>query len=509
MLRLILATTLVGLALAPNSPAAEIPDRPEKLTYPELRYEPPKPSDYRVPLKSGPIAYLVPDRELPLVNVQVMIRCGSYLEPGGKAGLADFTGHLLVRGGTATQSPEALEERLAFLAAGLTSGIGDEQGTVNLNLLSKDLPEGLKLLRDVLTAPRFETNRLALYRQQTIQAMQQRNDDSADIEARELAYLSYGPDFWSNRFPTRKSVESLTPEDLHAFHRKWFHPANFVVAVNGDFDRTQMIAALETVFGDWPFSGETPPPIPTNAVLAKPGVYVVNKEVNQGRVSVLLPGVKRDHPDFIALQIMNDILGGGGFTSRIMNRVRSDEGLAYGASSHFPGGVEFAHPFQAAFQSKSRTVTYASSIILDEINRISSTAVSDAELQTAKRSFVDTFPEHFNTKGKVATTFARDEFTGRFAQTPDYWSTWRDKVEGVTADDVKRVAAKHLHPDEAVILIVGQSEEVAKGHPDHPVKLTQLASGKVTELPLRDPLTLEPLPAAAVTAPATPAKKAE
>ena len=503
MFRLILVRTICLLGVVPRLFSAEIPDRPEKLTFPESRYEPPVPAEYRVPLQAGPIAYLVPDTELPLVNVQVLVRCGSYLEPVGRAGLADFTGHLLVRGGTANRSPEELEERLAFLAAGLTSGIGDEQGTVNLNLLSKDLTEGLQLLREVLTSPRFETNRLNLYRQQIIQGMQQRNDDSADIEAREQALLSYGPDFWSNHFTTLKSVESITPEDLRDFHRKWFHPTNFVVAVNGDFDRTKMIAALETVFGNWPFSGTVPPPIPTNTVLAKPGVYVVNKEVNQGRVSVLLPGVKRNDPDFIAIQVMNDILGGGGFTSRIMNRVRSDEGLAYGASSQFPGGVNFAKPFEAAVQSKSRTVTYASSIILDEINRISSTPVSNEELQTAKRSFIDTFPEHFNTKGKVATTFARDEFTGRYAQTPDFWRTWRGKVEAVTAEDVKRVAAKHLHPDEAIILIVGQQDEITKGHPDHPVKLAQLASGKVTELPLRDPLTLEPLPS---TPPAAPAK---
>ena len=501
MLRSTVAASLVALALAQVSQAAEIPDRPEKLTFPELKYEPPNPADYRVSLKSGPVAYLVPDRELPLVNVQILVRCGSYLEPADKAGLANFTGHLLVRGGAGGKTAEQLEERLAFLAASLNAGIGDEQGSVGLNLLSKDLPEGLGLLRDVLTAPRFQADKFQLYRQQFIQGMQQRNDDSANIEAREQAYLSFGQTFWANRFATLKSVESISPDDLHAFHKKWFHPANFIVAVNGDFDRDKMITTLEDFFTNWPFQGEIPPPIPTNGALAKPGVYLVNKDVNQGRVSVLLPGVTRDDPDFMAIQVMNDILGGGGFTSRIMNRVRSDEGLAYGASSSFPGGVYYPRPFEAAFQSKSRTVAYAASIILEEMNRISTTAVPADELDTAKRSFIDTFPENFNTKGRVATTFARDEFTGRFAKHPDYWSTWRSRVESVTAEDVKRVAAKHLHPDEAVILIVGQRDEISKGHPDHPVKLEQLASGKVSELPLRDPLTLEPLPAEKSTSP--------
>ena len=499
--RLLLGISLLASVAAIALRAAEIPDRPEKLTFPELKYEPPNPADYRVVLKSGPVAYLVPDHELPLVNIRLLVRCGSYLEPADKAGLADFTGHLLARGGTGAKSAEQMEERLAFLAANLNSGIGDEQGVVSLNLLSKDLAEGLTLLREVLTTPRFQTDKFHLYRQQVIQGMQQRNDDSAEIEAREESYLSYGPGFWVNRFMTAKSVESLSPDDLRAFHRKWFHPGNFVVAVNGDFQRPQMIEALEKLFGNWPFPGETPPPIPADGTLAQPGVYVVNKDVNQGRVSVLLPGVKRDDPDFMAIQVMNDILGGGGFTSRIMNRVRSDEGLAYGASSQFPGGIEFAKPFTASFQSKSRTVAYAASIVLEEMNRIRTNAVTAEELQTSRRSFVDSFPESFNTKGKIAATFAGDEFTGRFARQPDYWRTWRGKVEAVTAADIQRVATQHLHPDQAVILIVGQRDEIAKGHPDHTVKLDALAAGKVTEIPLRDPLTLEPITPAPLAKP--------
>ena len=121
-----------------------------------------------------------------------------------------------------------------------------------------------------------------------------------------------------------------------------------------------MIARLEKLFAAWPFAGEVPPPVPTEKKFAAPGVYLVDKEVNQGRVTILLPGIQRDDPDFPATQVMNDILGGGGFTSRIMNRVRSDEGLAYGAGSAFPGGVYYPLAFQAGFASKSRTVACVS-----------------------------------------------------------------------------------------------------------------------------------------------------
>ena len=494
MLMRILGTLALTLALVASAQTpSPIPARPEALKFPALNYEPPDPREHRVVLKSGPVAYVVPDRELPLVTVSILVRSGAYLDPAGQEGLASFTGALLVRGGTASRTAEALDERLAFLAAQMASSIVDDLGTVNLNLLSKDLPEGLSLLREVLTAPRFQDDKLELQRQQTLQALQQRNDDASSIEARELESLSYGNRFWAARQPTAGSIRSLKREDLQAFHRRWFHPGNFIVAVSGDFDRAAMVEALEKLFADWPFRGETPPPIPADLQPAAPGVYLVNKGVPQGRVSILLPGVMRDDPDYPAILLMNDILGGGGFTSRIMNRVRSDEGLAYSAGSSFPGGVWYPSTFRAGFQSKSRTVAQATSIVLEEMKRMAAGPVTDEELQTAKRSFIDSFPENFNTKPKVAGIFAREEFTGRFAKAPDFWRGFRQRLERVNRDDIQRVAAKHLHPERVAILVVGDKQEILKGHPDHPASLEKLLPAPLTELPMRDPLTLEPI----------------
>lgn len=487
-------TVLLGLTcLAKDAPApVPIPNRPEKLTFPALDYEPPNPASYRVQLKSGPVAYIVPDRELPLINLGILVRTGDHLEPAGKEGVAAFMGNLLTHGGTKSMTAEALEEKLAFLAANLGSQVGDTQGNVSLNLLSKDAAEGFAILREVLTEPRFQEDKLVLLKQQMLQDMQQRNDDSANIEAREVDYLAHGDSFWANRAPTAASVESITRADLKAFHQRWFVPGNFIIAINGDFDRDDMIARLEKLFANWPFKGDMPPAVPTHTDMVKPGVYLVNKDVNQGRVSILLPGIMRDDPDYFPAAIMNDILGGGGFTSRLVNRIRTDEGLAYHAGSAIPGGIYYAPPIRALFQTKSRTVPYAIRIVFEEMKRIATEPVSDEELNTTINGMIDRFPRAFATKGQIAGTFAQDEFTGRYAQDPDYWKSYRNKVRAVTKVDIQRVARRLLKPADARVLIVGNQADILLGHPDHPDRLPDLAGGNLIDWPLRDPLTLQP-----------------
>ena len=489
----ILAAGCVLAQVAFAADNAEIPNRQEKLKYPPLTYEPPNAADLRVQLKSGPVAYIAPNRELPLVNIVVLVHTGSYLEPAGKEGLGSLTGYLLARGGTKSKTAEELEERLAFLAAQLDSSVGDTQGSVSLNLLSKDLDEGLQILREVLTTPRFQDDKIALHKQQMLQEMKQRNDDSEAIEGREAGFLAYGEDFWDNHYDTAASVESVTREDIEAFHKKWFHPGNFVLAVSGDFDRDEMKAKLEKLFSDWPFQGDKPGPIPTDTKFAAPGVYIVDKDVNQGRVSIMLPGIKRDNPDYLDVLVMNDILGGGGFTSRIMNSVRTEEGLAYAAGSSFPGGVYYPLTFTAAYQSKSRTVTYAASIVLREMKKMTEGPPTDQELNTSKRGWIDRFPHNFATKAQVANLYAQEEFTGRYKQDPDFWKKFRDRIKAITKADVERMAKKYLTPDKSVILIVGNKSEISLKMPDHPVSLQELSSGPVTDVPLRDPLTMKPM----------------
>jgi predicted Zn-dependent peptidase len=366
-----------------------------------------------------------------------------------------------------------------------------------MSLLAKDLDEGLSILREVLTEPRFQDDKLTLRKGQLLSDLKSRNDDTADIEARERGFLTFGEGYYLNHYTTKASLDGITRDDLVAFHRKWVDPKNVVVAASGDFGkgvtRAQMIGKLDALFAKWPYRGEAAPSVPKPSHALASGLYLVDKDVNQGRVSVMLPALQRDDPDYDAALVMNDILGGGGFTSRITNRVRSDEGLAYSAGSSLPGGVWFPGTFRASFQSKVRTCAFATGIVLEEMKRIREAEVTDEELLTAKSSFVDTLSRRFSTKAQTTGVFLDEEFTGRFAQDSEYFRGYAARIEKVTKADVKRVAQRILATDKVAVLAVGKKDDLLNPDPKHPVKFPELTSGKVSDVPLRDPLTMKPL----------------
>lgn len=493
----------VGIAAAD-----EIVARPEQLKYPALNFNPPKAADYRVTLGNGIVAYLVPDRDLPLVNVNVLMRIGPDLDPAGKEGLASTMVHLLTRGGTTTKTATQVEDRVAFLGAQLESSqggggggffggglpIGASESRATINLLSKDLDEGLALLADCLQHPAFQDDRLTLRRDQLVSAMKQRNDESGQIEEREIGFLMRGDGHWSNRYPTEASVKGITKDDLAAFHKRYVGSKNFILAVSGDFDRATMVRQLEKTFGKWPNAGERPGPPAAPSGDASAGFFMVDKAVNQGRVSVAIRGIQRDDPDLYAMRVMNDILGGGGFTSRLVNRIRSDEGLAYQVNSRLGEGVYYAEPWRMVFQSKVRSVAYALQIALAEVAKMRDTPVTADELETSKNGFAEAFPTQFATAGAIAGQLAVDELTGRYARHPTFWAEYRDKIRAVTAADVQRVAKKLLDPSKMTVLMVGDAKEITLGDPKHAdATIAGLAGGEPKHLPLRDPMTMKPM----------------
>ncbi|HHQ49126.1 MAG TPA: insulinase family protein, partial [Acidobacteria bacterium] len=461
---------IAALLVTSAAVAGGIPPRPEQLTFPPLTFDVPDPGAMRFVLDNGIPVYAKPDRLLPLTTVQVLFRGGAYMVPRGKEGLDTLAGEVWRTGGAGDRTAQQLDEDLAFLAANLSTQIGATTGSVRLNLLSKDLDEGLKILMDVLTRPRFQSDRFAKAKDDLIQEMKKRNDDSSIIERREWSRLIYGDDFWANHLATKASVDSITADDAKAFVASLIRAGNIVVAVSGDFDRAAMKAALGKALGTLPRGGAPVPPVPKIAHPAAPGVYVVNKpDVNQGRVSAGELGVSLGDPDEFSLRVGNDVLGGGGFTSWITKRVRSDEGLAYSAGSYFRFPAQYPGFFRAFFQSKSRTCPGALAITLQLIDKIRTEKVSADELKTAKASFIDTFPRRFESAERTAALYASDELTGI---PHSYWKTYRNKVAAVSPDDILKAMRRHLHPKKMIILVVGNLDEILKGHPDYPAKLT-------------------------------------
>jgi predicted Zn-dependent peptidase len=219
-------------------------------------------------------------------------------------------------------------------------------------------------------------------------------------------------------------------------------------------------------------------------------VYLVNKpDVNQGRVSIGHLGAMRPIPDEFALEVANDILGGGGFSAWMTQRVRSDEGLAYSAYSSFGIGDLLPGTFRAYFQSKSSTCAWAAKLTIDLVAKIRTTEVSDEELAASKSSFIESFPRIFENTLRTVSRFAQDELVGR---PHEYWTTYRQKVGAVTRGAVAEAARAHIMPDRLIILVVGNAAEILKGHPDHP-EADFRKFGPIVRVPLRDPLTLAPV----------------
>ncbi len=462
---------------------------PDQLTYPSLKYNPPHAADYRYVLSNGVVVFLFKDDTLPLVDVSVFIRAGSYLDPAGKTGLASTVSSLIRSGGTARRNAQDFDEEVDFLAAVLRSGGGLSSSEVSLNVLSKDLEKGLDLLFEMLRMPVFQKDRVDLRRSRILQNLERRNDDARSIEAREWARLMRGVKHHASAQPTESTINSITREDLIAFHERYYVPINFILAVSGNFDVSEIKKMLSVRFDGWE-PGERSAAVPEPEHSPNPGVYFVNKaDVNQGRVSIGHLGIKMGNPDEIAIDLMNDVLGGAGFTSRIMSRVRSDEGLAYSAGSRFSAGAYYPGTFRVRFQSKSRTCAKASRIVLDEIARMRSEKITEEELETVKNNQIGVFPRFFSSARAVSETFAVDELTGR---NPNYWSNFRNRVRAVSTDDILRVARQYLQPEKLVILVVGEMDEILSGNPDEPEYSfrKQSSKGKVQRIALPDPSTL-------------------
>lgn len=474
---------------APAVRAGDIPDHPSGLTYPDRVFDPPNREAHRRVLNNGVVLYIAEDHDFPLVDVSVVIGAGDWLDPEGKTGLAGLAGGQMRSGGSGGLTAEEFDEEADFLAATISCGLGATEGGASAGCLSKDLDRVLELFFGMLKEPAFQADRLELAKAQAFESMKERNDSTTSIEAREWGRLLRG-DHYTALQSTKPGIESITRDDLAAFHSKYIHPGNFVIAASGDFNADELARKLEKHMEGWKIPKIAQPPIPDSTYKPEPGLYTVHKaDVNQGRVRIGHVGPRRDAPDYHAALVMNDILGGGGFTSRIMSRVRSDEGLAYSAGSAMIFGVWFDGVWRAGFQSRSKSCAQAADIVLKEIDRIRTEEVNEDELRTSVNSLIESFPHRFSSPRSTVRTFADDEYSG---QDPKFWEEYRKKLEAVTAADVLAAAKKYLHPDQRVMLSVGNIDDIMAGDPDRPdYDLLKLSpTGKAVKIPLPDPLTL-------------------
>jgi zinc protease len=480
------AALTLSLAAAPAA-AQQLPKRPEQIAFKPLVFNAPKAADYRHVLSNGVVVYLAPSKELPLIDLGMTFKGGGYLEPSDKVGLASMTTELMRTGGTEGLAPAELDEKLDFLATNIVIGARDTTCTASIDCLSANFDESLTLLMDMLLRPRFDEGKMKISVDESMEGMKQRNDDADPILSREWNMALYGEDHFEGRQATEASIRAITRDDMKAFAARVFNAGNVIVSVSGDFEVKDMLAKLEKAFAAWP-SGErmADPPAPVAKLV--PGVYHVEKEIPQGKVYIGARSITRDDPDYFAALVMNEILGGGGFTSRIMKTVRSDEGLAYSAGSGLDAGVWYPGEFRAGFQSKSATVALAIKLIQNEFNRMRTTEVSAEELEVAKQSFIETFPRSFESKPSMLGIFVADEWTGR---DPAYWQTYRDNVAKVTAADVKRVANRLLDFDKMAVFVVGDWDAIAPGDPTGRARMADFFDDKAEHLPLRDPMTMQ------------------
>lgn len=487
----LLALALLALPLA--RAGAQIPGHPDLIAFPELRFVPPEADVYRHELLGGVPVFIAPSDEFPLVSISFRFMGGEYLVPPDQAGAAGILGSLMRRGGTTALSPDALDERLDYLAANVSTSCGGETSGAGLDCLTSNLDESFALFMEVVRSPGLDEERLRVQRGQIIEAFKQRNDNPMAVASSQMRRLVYGSDHYQGREATVASIEAATPDALRALHARIFHPGNLIIAVTGDVDVAAILDRLQSALDGWEALPRNPAP-PAPGPLTGAGVYharTSQAELPQGTTFLVGRGFRRDDPDALAIQVMNDILGGGGFSSRITNRVRSDEGLAYTAVSFFQPQVWFDGLFGAFYQSKNRTVALAGQIVLEEIERIRSEPVSAEELSVAKNALIESFPQRFASKSDMLGTFVDDELTGR---PKDHWRTWRQRVDAIDADTVLRVARERIDPDGLAMLVVGTWDEIAPGDLEGRASMAEFHGGEVVHLPLLDPLTREPLP---------------
>ena len=429
--------------------------RPDQLTFPPLKFTFPKVAEQQ--LSNGARVYMKEDHELPLVDLTLMVEGGSIYDPLDKTGLSQLFANTLATGGAGDMSPQQLESELEAMAASFNVSSSDYCYQIDLSLHRSDLQRGLQILAMVLRSPRFDQSRFTLAQERLLESIHRKNDEPSAI-AHRLLNATEAPGHPFGAFPSDASVMAVTREDLLKLHERYFHPANFWFGVSGDFKQADLLADFEQLLGDWPAGDSLVRDFPSLPQPPKGEILLADKDVPQTTILMGETGISKDNSDQYALRVANFILGGGGFNSRMMREVRSNRGLAYSVYSYFQIGRHLPGMFLAGSETKSSSTAEVVKLMRQLMQGMIDKPVSEAELKLAKESLVNSFVFAFDDTHSVVTQKVRLDYYG-YPQ--DYLENFRQNIEQVTVADVQRVSKEYLHPDQLLIVLVGDTEVFA------------------------------------------------
>jgi zinc protease len=448
--------SLAATAAAKHYTELELPPLPEiKL-----------PNNERFVLDNGLVVYLMEDHDLPLVNGTALIRTGDRLEPADKIGLAGFTGAVMRTGGTQTHSADQLNQILEQRAASVETGIGEASGSAGFQSLTEDLETVFDLFAEVLREPVFDQKQLELAKTQARGGIARRNDDPEDIASREFQKLIYGKDSPYARTTEYATLDNISREDLVKFYQEYFHPNNIILGIVGDFEPQKMRSLIQAKFGDWKRSPKmTQPQLSEVKPANTGGVFFVNQpQLTQSSVLMGHIGGKFDNPDYAALDVLNGVLNG--FGGRLLNEVRSRQGLAYSVYGYWSPRFDYPGMFIAGGQTRSDATVQFVQALQTEIKRIQAQPVTAQELAFAKESTLNSFVFNFQNPAQTLSRLMRYEYYGYPA---DFLFRYQKAVAATTEADVQRVAREYLKPEKLVTLVVGNQTAIQP-------PLTQLAA---------------------------------
>lgn len=426
----------------------------------------------RIALPNGAVIFLLEDRELPLVNGYIVVRGGSGEEPAAKIGLVDVFGEVWRTGGTKSKTGDQLDDYLEMRAARVETGGDVDSTTISWNSLKGDFDDTFAVVVDLIRSPEFREDKIGIAKSQMNTVIARRNDDPMGIATREATRLGYGKDSPYARIAEYDTVNAVTRADLVAWHKQYVHPNNMIVGVVGDFDAKAMEQKLRKALGSLPKGPKAAAP-KFEASPAKPGVYFIQKDdVTQSNIRMVHGGVRKDDPDYYAIQVMNEVFGGG-FSARLFSNIRTKKGLAYNVG----GGVgsQYDHPglFTLSMSTKSESTVASVDALLEEIDKMQKEPISEDELRRAKDSILNSFIFQYDSKQKVLNQQLLLDY---FGYPKDFLEKYQKAVESVTAEQVSAAAKKHIRKGELALLVVGKESELgtplSKFGPVTPIDVT-------------------------------------